>query len=777
MYLGRLVDSDEPLFYDAADLTTHGVIVGMTGSGKTGLGVAMIEEALLSGIPCLVIDPKGDMGNLALRFPELRAEDFEPWVDSTEADRSGRSLGDLAAETAERWRRRLENFGIDGKRIAEYAKGSEVTVYTPGSGAGVPLNVLGSMMAPDLSWDEDAEVIREEIQSLVSSILTLAGVSSDPVSGSEHVLLSTIIETLWRQGKNLDLGTLIGQIPNPPFRKLGVFEVDMFISPKDRSALALKLNALLASPSFAAWMEGVPLDIDRLLGGSPTRAAVIYLAHLTEEERQFIVTLLLSKMVTWIRRQPGTSQLRALIYMDEVYGFAPPTANPPSKTPILTIFKQARAHGVGMILSSQNPVDLDYKAMGNAGTWMIGRLQTENDRRRIVEAVASGGSVDSAEINQLVSTLKKRRFVLHVTRSGKPQVFTARRPMSYRPGPLTRSQLTALRGDWSPAPDESSPPSARPEAALPGAEDAVPVAPQVAPGISVAYLDPGAPWAEKVGADPTGTRLEPAVAAMAHLAYNNAAAKINHREVFEAILLPLDGFLDEHEVLAVDHDDRDFREEPPPGATYALTSVDLGSRTFWSGLSKDLTNYLVAHQPARIFRNQELKLYSRIDEAESDFRERCRIASEDAADDAVARLRDRYKTRIERVQGLIRDTETRLRSAERETSSRRQQEFLAGAGDLLGQFLGGRSRSNPLGQAANRRTATQRAGARVDAEATKLTERQRELEALEDDLAREMAEIADRHRAMAEAVEEMEISAAKSNIRISELKLVWIPVA
>jgi hypothetical protein len=785
-YLGRSVDSDQPLTYEAADLTTHGVIVGMTGSGKTGLGVGLIEEALLSGIPCLVIDPKGDMGNLALTFPSLEASDFEPWMDEGEATRSGRTTAEMARETAALWSKGLEGHGISRDRLARLSDEAEVTIYTPGSSSGIGLDVLGSMNAPDLDWDTESEVIREEIQSLVSSVLALAKVASDPVSGPEHILLSTIVETMWRQGNDLDLAGLVGQVPHPPFRKLGVFDVDTFIPEKDRMSLAMRLNGLLASPSFAAWMEGTPLDIEKMLRGGPkTNAAVIYLAHLSDDERQFMVTLLLSKMVTWIRSQPGTSQLKALIYMDEVFGFAPPTANPPSKTPILTIFKQARAHGVGMVLSTQNPVDIDYKAMSNAGTWMIGRLQTENDKRRIVEGLSSAsGTVDIKEISNLISDLEKRQFVLHSTKNAHPKLFGTRWAMSYLAGPLTRGQVAELMSgsaaralSSNPEPLAASPTPTTTPMESARDTDVVPVQPPMATGYKSVFLDPSAPWAAQVGAHPTGTTFEAAGVAVASLTYNNAAAGINHQEVFEAILYPLDGILDKHEVLVVDHDDRDFHDEMPPGAKFRLPDVDIANRSFWTGLGQDLTNYLVAHQPLRILRNSELKLYSRVDETPESFRKRCREAADNAADVEVAKLRDRFKTRIDRVQTQIRETETRFRTAEREVSSMRQQEVVTGVGDLLGQFLGGRSRANPLGQAANRRAATQRAGSRVDAEATKLTARQQELADLEDDLATAIIEIGEAHDHKAEAIEEVDMAVAKSNVRITDLKLVWIPVA
>ena len=532
---------------DSADLTTHGVVVGMTGSGKTGLGIVLLEEALLAGIPALVLDPKGDMGNLLLTFPDLAPENFRPWVSEDDARSESLSLDDFAAKTATAWREGLESQGIGSDRIRALREAADFTIYTPGSESGVPLNVVGSLQAPSLSWETEAEALRDEIEGTTTSLLGLVGIQADPLSSREFVLLSNLIENAWRAGQNLDLGTLIGLIQTPPLRKLGVFDLDTFFPQKDRSALALKLNSLVASPAFAAWSEGQALDPSALLrspDGKP-RAAIVYLAHLSEEERQFVVTLVLSKLVTWMRGQPGTSDLRTLVYMDEVFGFVPPTAAPPAKKPILTILKQGRAFGVGMVLSTQNPVDLDYKTMANAGTWLVGRLQTENDKARVLEGLKSAaGETDVGTLDKAIGGLQKRQFMLVSAKASEPALFATRWAMSYLAGPLTKDQVSILMKDVTPPASKQPAPSPESSSAVPVADDgATPVAPPVAAGVSVTYLDPAAPWAAQVAAVPGGTRLQAFLAARVGVRFDDAKAQVDERHEYEA-LYPLDGGFD-----------------------------------------------------------------------------------------------------------------------------------------------------------------------------------------------------------------------------------------
>ncbi|MFN8709489.1 MAG: ATP-binding protein, partial [Planctomyces sp.] len=457
-YLGRVHDltsdktaPDQPILYDARDLTTHAVCVGMTGSGKTGLCLALIEEAAIYGIPAICIDPKGDLGNLMLTFPELRSQDFEPWVDSDEATRQGLSSEELAEKTATLWRNGLKQWGQDGDRIRKMRETTDVTIYTPASTAGRQLTVLKSFAAPDEQTEPGSEAFREKILGTVSGLLALMQIDDDPVSSREHILLSTILDHFWRAGTDVDMAMLIRSIQSPPFRKVGFLDVDSFYPSGDRFKLAMSLNNLLASPSFAAWLEGEPLSIPNLLyspEGKP-QIAVISVAHLSDAERMFFVTILLNEVLSWVRSQTGTTSLRAILYMDEVFGYFPPTANPPSKQPMLTLLKQARAFGLGVVLATQNPVDLDYKGLSNCGTWFLGRLQTERDKKRVIEglegvAASTGGKFDRGEMEQTLAGLGRRVFLMNNVHEDGPVVFESRWALSFLRGPLSRQQIQTL---------------------------------------------------------------------------------------------------------------------------------------------------------------------------------------------------------------------------------------------------------------------------------------------------------------------------------------------
>ncbi|MEP6742749.1 MAG: DUF87 domain-containing protein, partial [bacterium] len=394
-YLGRPYDlkkkkpKDGIILYDSKDLVTHAVCVGMTGSGKTGLCIALLEEAAIDGVPAIVIDPKGDLSNLLLTFPDLKSEDFAPWINEEEAGKKGVSTSEYAAQQAELWRKGLADWGQDGARIQKLKNAADFRIYTPGSNAGLSVSILKSFAAPPAALRDDTEAMRERVSTTATSLLGLLGIDADPIKSRAHILLSNILNSAWSASHDLDIAALIQQIQTPPMTKVGVMDLDSFFPSKDRFELAMSLNNLLAAPGFSSWMEGEPLDVQQLLHspeGKP-RVSIFSIAHLNDAERMFFVSLLLNQTLGWMRSQSGTTSLRAILYMDEIFGFFPPVANPPSKVPLLTLLKQGRAFGLGVVLVTQNPVDLDYKGLSNTGTWFIGRLQTERDKARVLEGL------------------------------------------------------------------------------------------------------------------------------------------------------------------------------------------------------------------------------------------------------------------------------------------------------------------------------------------------------------------------------------------------------
>ncbi|MGL4513905.1 MAG: ATP-binding protein [Lacipirellulaceae bacterium] len=480
-YLGRGHDlasgktADEPLLYKSSNLTTHAVCVGMTGSGKTGLCLSLLEEAALDGVPVIAIDPKGDLGNLLLAFPESRPEDYRPWIDEAAAQRKGQTPEAAAAEAAVLWRDGLAKWGQDAARVKRYADSVERRVYTPGASHGLPMTVLRSFDAPPKEVRDDDDSFRQRVSSAVSGLLGLLGIDADPVRSREHILLSTVLTHAWEAGKDVGVADLIKQIKAPPFTEVGVLPLDEFFPEKQRSKLAMDLNNLLASPSFAGWVQGQALSVPELLYGPATaehpagkpRLAVVSIAHLDDAQRMFFVTILLSEVLAWMRTQSGTSGLRAILYMDEVFGYFPPTANPPSKQPMLTLLKQARAFGLGVVLATQNPVDLDYKGLSNCGTWFLGRLQTERDKMRVMEGLEgasaqAGSTFDKQQMERNLAGLGNRVFLMNNVHEDAPRVFQTRWAMSYLCGPLSRGQIQKLMDPLRPA-EEPAPATSRDE--------------------------------------------------------------------------------------------------------------------------------------------------------------------------------------------------------------------------------------------------------------------------------------------------------------------------
>jgi Helicase HerA, central domain len=802
LFLGGLVDASThqrtgaDVKLESSDLTTHGVIVGMTGSGKTGLGVVLIEEVLKAGLPALLIDPKGDLTNLCLTFPNLAPADFRPWIDEAQAKAERATPDDFAAQQATAWKEGLAGWGYGPEQIGALRATTDFTIYTPGSHSGVPVNVIGSLQVPTTT---DAEIVGDEIDGFVAGLLGLVGIESDPLSSKEHILLANLIQASWSQGVSLDLPMIVGQIQQPPIRKLGVFELEQFYPAAERTKLAMKLNGLLASPSFAAWGAGQPLDVQSLLytADGKGRCAIVTTAHLSDEERQFVTSLVLSKLVTWMRRQSGTTDLRALLYMDEVAGYLPPTANPPTKGPIMLLMKQARAFGVGVVLSTQNPVDVDYKAISNAGTWMIGRLQTERDKQRLLEGMsAAAGTVDVGAVGDTISALAKREFVMRRAGKDQPEVFTTRWALSYLRGPMTRDQIETVMRGVSPAatarPAVPAPPAGAPLSPPTGAPttapataaadtdaDVTPVMPTVGGGVAVRWVDPASPWLATVGGMPASTTYAAAIMARVALRYDDTKADLVQDQEYEAVLFPLTSHPDVTTATAVDYDDRDLREAAPSPCAYRLTDGPIGERSFWTQFPKDLIDHLTRSMSLDIPTNAALKLFGRPGESVEDFTTRCQQAASEKADQETAALRSKYEAKVSKLQSQIDAAESTADVAEQQQKARQRDDLLSSAGSILGGLLGGRRSTGgllgKLGRAAGRTGKTSAAGSRVDAAQGKVERLGVQLEEVEAELAGELTEIGDRWTKMAGAVTTTSIALERSDVKVTQLALAWIP--
>lgn len=819
MYLGLDAGDGSKLLQPRSHLTTHGVIVGMTGSGKTGLGVVLLEELRRQGVPSIIIDPKGDMGNLALTFPDLSARSFLPWLDPTLAKQAGSSQEAYAEQVADRWKQGLESCGLGSEQLSQLKQSTQVQVFTPGS-AVAPLNILGSLSPPQNqasgNANTDAEAARDEVESLVSGILQLVDVDADPLVSPEHILLSNLVERHWATGKGIDLATLIQQVHNPPLRKLGVFDLDTFFPKNERLKLAMRLNGLVASPAFASWLAGPALDIQKLLytdDGSP-KTSIVYISHLSEKERQFVVALIAAKLATWMFGQPGSSDLKALLYIDEVFGFVPPQGAPPAKKPLLTLLKQARAFGVGVVLSTQNPVDLDYKAMSNAGTWLVGRLQTERDKLRIVEALASArGGVDVSELDRRIGGLQKRQFLIHNARWEKPRIFSSRWAMSFLAGPITKGQLPRLQAQLGsptaaserPAPTSgsqlpaSSSATTHQHSALPSVaptstaeqrppEEPAPalsdnqtlVAPLVADGIRVRYLHPAAGWAESVGADPSSPSVRAVIAARVNMLFDETKAELQHQEQWEA-LLPIGDSFEPEAAQIVDFDERDFTDEAPEKAIYTLPDQPLDKKSYYRSARAALKSWLHRSQQLNLQRNKELKLYSRVGESAEAFATRCDAAAQARADEAAAKLRGKFESKANTLRRKLNTAETQLETAQQRLQSSRTNEMVSGVGSILSMFLGGKSTVRGIASTARRvssgRSRSASARSRVDASQQKIDSIQVQLEDLEAELLGELDELNELWQERAQQIEPFDVGLEKTDISVDELCVLWLPVA
>jgi hypothetical protein len=800
-YIGRAFDLksgktlEKPILYDPDDLTTHGVVVGMTGSGKTGLCIDILEEAALNEIPALIIDPKGDIANLLLHFPDLRPEDFQPWVSPDIARREGKSVEQLASETASLWKEGLADWGIGRERIESVRTKVQYTIYTPGSDSGYPVSILASLQAPQIPWDENREVLREKISSTVTAILGLVGIEADPLRSREHILLANIFEESWRKGKDLILNELILQIQNPPIEKLGAFEVEQFFPMQDRMQLAMALNGFLASPSFQTWTEGDALDPQAMLwtvDGQP-RHSIFYLAHLTEQERMFFVTLLLSSVETWMRAQSGSSSLRAVIYFDEVLGFLPPVKEPPSKAPLMRLLKQARAFGIGLLLTTQNPVDLDYKALSNAGTWFVGRLQTEQDKERLLDGLESAaggqGGFDRSQADKTIASLGKRVFLLHNIHERAPQVFNTRWAMAYLAGPITRTQLgdlKSLMGRTEPGIDAAVPQPEiqsvveRTRVALKGSS----TRPAVPRGIAETFLEnniTSAAALKTAHRDPTSSRpgglvYKPALLAQATARILDRKVHLDVERSMAAMVLEPDrrGIIRWDEFLTEPVVSESMDEGPLPEGRFADLDSLLSDGKILRQLEKDYIDFVYRNLEIRLPSNPTLKLLSEPGVSTAEFRTQCAKAAREARDDEIEEVKDDYLSKMRAVQKKLEREQRELSEDEAEHSARKMEEMATHFENVLSLFSGSRSRRR-ISTSMTKRRMTSKAKADIEESKETIEAFSKELALLEDEMEERIDEIEERWAKAATEIEEQVFTPFKKDVIIDWFGVAWVP--
>jgi hypothetical protein len=827
-YLGREFDlargapSDDLLLYDSRDLTTHAVCVGMTGSGKTGLCLAMLEEAAIDGVPAICIDPKGDLANLLLTFPNLAPSDFAPWVDNAEAARKGVPASEYAAQIAATWKKGLEQWGQPQERIARFRNSVDLAIYTPGTNTGLQLSVLRAFAAPPDTVLSDSTALRDRVSTAAASLLTLLGRDADPIKSREHILLSNILERAWREGQSPDLAALIGAVRKPPFDKVGAFDVETFLPAKERLELAMAINNLLASPGFAAWTEGEPLDAQRLLftaDGKP-RVSILSIAHLDDTQRMFIVTLVLNEIISWMRAQSGTSSLRAIFYMDEIFGYFPPTANPPSKAPMLTLLKQGRAFGLGCVLATQNPVDLDYKGLSNAGTWLIGRLQTERDKARVIEglesALSGSATYDRATLDKMMSALTQRVFLMRNVHDDAPVLFQSRWALSYLRGPMTGPEISRLMAERKGAgsPSNAAPPAFGRES---GGAGTGPSAVGTSPSAAGAHSKSAAEAAISSAADNISSSVtrppsaqtpsitssrSPAGATEYFLPATKGTGPITYKPLvvgsaklhFVDAKLSLDQWRTNTWLAPFSDDESgpvwpqaavkpDLKAQlsgtPARDAAFAPLPASAVRAASFATWGKALSSYLYESARAEVLICDALKTTSAPGESEGEFRSRLALAARERRDAAVEELRRKYSPKLQTLDDRERRAQERVAREQSQLSNQKMQTALSIGASILGAFLGRKALSATN---LNRAATAARSATRIGTESGDVDRADDNLEVVRQQRANlqrqfeaDMGGLEASLDASALNLRKVQVSPRKSDIAVGEVALVWAP--
>ena len=797
-YLGAKYDiknkkiTTETVNYDSRDLTTHAVCVGMTGSGKTGLCIGLLEEAAIDKVPAIIIDPKGDMTNLMLQFEDLDPKDFKNWINQDDASRKGMSVDEYADATAKKWKDGLASWGQDSSRIKDLKNAVDYTIYTPGSDAGIPVNIMGSFAAPGGNFDDDAEMLRERIQGTVAALLGMIDCKEDPVRSREGILLSNLFEHAWRNNQDLDLASIIRGIQKPPMQQLGVFDVDTFFPEKDRFQLAIDFNSLVASPQFAYWLQGDVLDIEQIYfttDGKP-RHSIFYIAHLSESERMFFVTLLLNSVITWMRRQSGTSSLRSLVYFDEIFGYFPPTAQPPSKKPLLTILKQARAFGVGAVLVTQNPVDIDYKGLSNAGTWFIGKLQTERDKDRVLDglkgAIAEAGSASgNMDFSNIISSLGSRVFLMHNVHESEPVVYHTRWAMSYLRGPLTRPQLKDLMAQKKKQNSNNNgksvaSSSARQEKTESIVSSATP--PSVDPSIDQRYFSIWKSAKEASNGEASSdSKLVyiPQVLASAKVRFHDSKSGIDEVKDFSYLAPPPDEFgrIDWDSAEELSDWENSLESEPDHSdetkVEFSNVPDTLNSSKEVTKVQKEYANYLYQKKRKNCLEHKDLKLSMKPGESDEAFYARLQQSARELRDEELDKIQEKYEVKLDRIEDKILKEERQLEAAKEDKKARKTAELVGMAETVFSVFVKKRSRS--ISSVTSKSRMRRKAVLKVEESEEELEELELDFREMEDELKEKLDEIKNKWNNVEDGLTTKQIKPRKTDVQVSSVLLVWHP--
>lgn len=788
-YLGKEADpatmkkTDAYYLYDSRDLTTHAVIVGMTGSGKTGLAIDLLEEAAIDQIPALIIDPKGDMANLLLQFPALRKEDFKPWIPEIR----GENPDQQAEKTAAQWKKGLADWDQEPERIDLLKNSVDFSVYTPGSNRGKTLAFFTPPSRPSEPLMEDSEALSAYLSTSVSSLLSLAGIEEDPLTGPSAILLSNLYLDAWQSGEDLDFVGLVSAIQNPPMKKMGVLDMETFYPKEKRLSLIQKLNRLFASPVFAQYMQGEPMDIQKLLytpQGRP-RHSILSLAHLSEETRIFCVSTLLNHFLSWMRTQPGTSSLRAILYMDEIYGYFPPIANPPTKKPLLTLLKQARAYGVGLVLATQNPSDLDYKGLSNIGSWFIGRLQTEQDKSRLLEGLQkAGGEPDPQKnLSDLLSSLPKRTFLVNNVHEKDLCLLMTRWTLSYLAGPLTGAQLTRLKEEKDGGHFEDQ--GTQPEEAAEKAPLPSKTAQEKESEVSNLSSPFPAPVFKKVSpfylpASAEDTYL-PTLYAAVDIYYEDRQAKerVLKKEIWNTLigkgLMPVQW----EEKTGLTPDPSDLLSQPSPETSFSPIDPEIISPTSMKGWEKDLVNTIYQKGGLSLLKLPGTDLSQALDESEEAFQARAQIFLREKRDQSRQTLQEKYRKKKEALEAKISQQENRI-DREQIQAEKAKQDTMVNLGATLLDSLMGRKRLKTT--TITKASSTARSFSRqkeqsqdVERAQGVLKEYQDALTSLQADMEAEFLALQEKYDPLFQQAISVQLRPKKMNIQVQAFAFLWVP--